>query len=93
MDATNEGRAVPDLVTFTEIANRVNRAQITPRPLTRQGVRHIAENDPEWPIPREQWIKAGNAWLMPWPPVEKFFRERKTRGRGPNRRPDDGAAE
>lgn len=78
------------MVSFAEIARRVSAPG---RPITRQGVRHIAKTDPAWPIPEDQWQKIGNALVMPWAPIEKFFRERKSRGRGPDtgprRRPGD----
>lgn len=82
MSAENEGGGIPDLVTFPEIARRLNDANILPRTITRAGVRHIAETDPEWPIPQDRWIKAGRMWLMPWAPIEEFFRNRTRRGRG-----------
>lgn len=81
-----DGRSgTPDMVTFTEIARRLNAREIVSRPITRQGVRHIAETDPAWPVPRERWLRIGNAWAMDWKPIEEFFRSRTTRGRGPNR--------
>lgn len=70
------------MVTFTEIARRVSEQNLISRPITRQGVRYIADRDPNWPIPPERWMKIGNAWAMPWEPVEQFFRERTKRGRG-----------
>lgn len=86
-----ERRAIPEMVTFTEIAKRVTERNLVSRPITRQGVRHIAETDADWPVPQEQWMKIGNAWAMPWDPVEEFFRNRTTRGRGPNKKPRGGA--
>ncbi|WP_354596098.1 hypothetical protein R1Y80_00850 [Streptomyces sp. JL1001] len=86
MPANDDGGGIPELVTFTEIARRVTDRGYVPRPITRQGVRHIADNDPEWPVPPDQWIKIGNAWAMPWEPIESFFRDRTTRGRGPARK-------
>lgn len=86
MTTDDEGRDVPEMVTFTEIAKRVNELGYTPRPITRQGVRHIADTDPNWPIPPSRWLKIGNAWAMPWAPIDKFFAERKTRGRGPTKK-------
>lgn len=87
MNADDKGEA-PDFVTFTEIARRLNEQDTLGRPITRQGVRHIADTDPAWPVPPERWLKIGNAWAMPWEPVEAFFRDRKRRGRGPARKPD-----
>ncbi|MFF7023018.1 hypothetical protein ACFY97_18695 [Streptomyces klenkii] len=83
----------PDFVTFTEIANRVNERGLVSRPITRQGVRYIADHDPEWPTPPEQWIKAGSAWVMLWGPIEEFFRERTRRGRGAVPKPSDSTPE
>jgi len=85
MPDADEGGGIPEMVTFTEIAKRLNAGGYLPRPITRQGVRHIAETDPAWPVPRDRWMRIGNAWALPWSPVEEFFRARETRGRGPNR--------
>lgn len=83
MSTEDERGGMPDFVTFTQIADRLNELGLVSRPITRQGVRYIADHDPDWPIPRERWISAGRAWVMDWKPVEKFFRERdKPRGRG-----------
>lgn len=91
MAAAEERGEIPEMVSFAEIARRVTDRGLVPRPITRQGVRHIADTDPSWPVPRERWQKIGNALVLPWPPVEQFFRERTTRGRGPAApaRPDD----
>jgi hypothetical protein len=83
MGAEEERREIPEMVTFTEIAKRVTERKLVSRPITRQGVRHIAETDPAWPVPPEKWMKVGNAWAMPWDPIEKFFEHRTVRGRGP----------
>jgi hypothetical protein len=85
MTAAGERRSTPDMVTFTEIAKRLHERGIVDKKITRQGVRHIADTDPEWPIPADQWLKIGNAWVMDWEPVEKFFQGRDTKGRGPNK--------
>lgn len=82
MSAENGGGGIPELVTIPEIARRLNAANLVPRTITRAGVRHIADNDPDWPVPKEQWIKAGRTWLLPWDPIEKFFQNRTRRGRG-----------
>ncbi|WP_202507865.1 hypothetical protein [Streptomyces sp. SID1046] len=82
MSAENGGGGIPELVTFTEIAKRLNASDFMPRSITRQGVRHIADADPDWPVPPDQWMKIGNAWAMPWLPIEAFFRNRIRRGRG-----------
>ncbi|MFJ8677249.1 hypothetical protein [Streptomyces sp. NPDC093589] len=87
MKESNEGREVPEMVTFTEIAKRVTDRNLVSRPITRQGVRHIAETDPAWPVPADRWMKIGNAWAMPWGPIEEFFEQRESRGRGPDKAP------
>ncbi|MFD8545620.1 hypothetical protein [Streptomyces sp. NPDC059649] len=83
MAATEERGGIPEMVNFSEIARRVTDRGLVSRPITRQGVMHIAKTDPDWPIPREQWQKIGNALAVPWLPVERFFSERNRRGRGP----------
>ena len=81
---------MPNFVTFTQIADLVNELELVSRPITRPGVRYIADHDPDWPVPRDQWMKIGSAWAMPWAPIEKFFRERTApRGRGPAPKADD----
>lgn len=87
MAASDERRSIPEMVTFTEIAKRVTERNLVTRPITRQGVRHIADTDSDWPVPPEQWMKIGNAWAMPWEPIEEFFRQRDVRGRGPDKGP------
>jgi hypothetical protein len=87
MAASEERRQIPEMVTFTEIAKRVTQRNLVPRPITRQGVRHIAETDPAWPVPPDKWMKIGNAWAMPWGPIEEFFQNREGRGRGPDKGP------
>jgi hypothetical protein len=52
--------------------------------ITHQGVRHIAENDPDWPFGdgRDyQYWKVANATVMETTPFLKFFREREERRR------------
>ncbi|BCK74038.1 hypothetical protein Srufu_079910 (plasmid) [Streptomyces libani subsp. rufus] len=87
MKESNERREVPEMVTFTEIAKRVTDRNLVSRPITRQGVRHIAETDPAWPVPADRWMKIGNAWAMPWEPIKEFFEQRESRGRGPDKTP------
>lgn len=87
MPDADEGGGIPEMVTFTEIARRLNAGDYLPRPITRQGVRHIADTDPSWPVPQDKWMRIGNAWALPWKPIEEFFRARETRGRGPSKPP------
>lgn len=93
MKEPNERREVPEMVTFTEIAKRVTDRNLVSRPITRQGVRHIAETDPAWPVPADRWMKIGNSWAMPWEPIEEFFKRREVRGRGPDKAPRKRAEE
>lgn len=84
MPAPDEGRPEPQMVTFTDIARLAVELGFTDH-LTRQGVRKMAEDDPAWPVPKDQWLKIGNAWAMPWPPIRKYLAERKWTGRGPSK--------
>jgi hypothetical protein len=84
MSASNEGRSEPQMVTFTDIARLAVEHGFTDH-LTRQGVRKMADTDPAWPVPEEQWMKIGNAWAMPWAPVKKYLAERTWTGRGPSK--------
>lgn len=92
MPDADEGGGIPEMVTFTEIARRLNAGDYLSRPITRQGVRHIADTDPSWPVPRERWMRIGNAWAMPWKPIEAFFQQRQARGRGPDQGPRQSRA-
>jgi hypothetical protein len=38
-------------------------------------------------------MKVGNAWAMPWGPIEEFFQQRTARGRGPAKPREDEAPE
>jgi hypothetical protein len=83
MNTDGEKGGMPDLVTFTEIARRLVERKIIEGSITRQGVRHIAMTDPDWPIPPDGYLKSGRNLLMYWEPVEEFFRERDKPRRGP----------
>ncbi|EPD94572.1 hypothetical protein HMPREF1486_03125 [Streptomyces sp. HPH0547] len=93
MAAERERGEIPEMVSFAEIARRVSDQGLVSRPITRQGVRHIASTDPQWPIPEDQWQRAGTAIVVPWKPVEQFFREREKRGRGPAAKPESDSDE
>lgn len=90
MQVTTDDRREMELVTFTDIARRVSEMKLSPRPISRQGVRYIADHDPDWPVPQEQWVKIGTAWALPWAPIEEFFQRRTKRGRGPSSQREDG---
>lgn len=65
-------------VTPSEIARRVVSLGMR-KSFTRTRVMQIAQSDPEWPVPRDQWRSIANMWLFPWPPVEDYFRNGKSR--------------
>ena len=60
-----------ELVTLAEIGRRVG--------LTTERVRQLARDDPNWPVPRTQWLRLGRYWLVPWQPVEAYFAARDRR--------------
>lgn len=73
-----------DLVTFTEIARRVVDQELAPT-MSQQRVSHLAANDPDWPVPRDKWLRVGRAWLVPWKPVQTYFENRRPRAGRPTR--------
>ena len=64
-----------ELVTFREIARRVRQEGLAPT-MSHQRVSQLARTDPAWPIPREKWLRAGPAWVVPWAPVRAYFAAR-----------------
>lgn len=44
--------------------------------MTRQRVLQLVDDDPQWPVPREQWVKLGAYWLIEWEPVRAYFEKR-----------------
>jgi hypothetical protein len=97
MPEEGEGRKPPKMVSFTDIARLVVELGYVDN-MTRAGVRRISLTHPKWPIPEGDLVQIGNAKVMPWEPVEKFFREDySTRGRGPDRQPrqrkEDGSGQ
>lgn len=83
------------MVTFTDIARLAVKLGYA-ESLTRQGVRHLADTDPKWPVPPDQWMKLGNAWVMPWEPIKRYLSEHSFSGRGPNKqaqKPEEPAEE
>jgi hypothetical protein len=71
-----------ELVTLTEIARRVRDLGYAER-MSRQRVVQLAETDPNWPVPKEQWKQVGRYWLLPWPPIEAYFQQRSPSRGGP----------
>lgn len=86
MAADREEGVEPQMVTFTDIARLAVKLGYA-ESLTRQGVRKMADTDPEWPVPQEQWLKVGNAWAMPWAPIKEYLQGKTFTGRGPDRQP------
>lgn len=62
-------------ITPTEIARRVVALGYAPT-MTRQRVLQLADDDPGWPVPREQWERLGAYWLIEWEPVRSYFEKR-----------------
>lgn len=76
-----------DMVSITQAARRLVDLGIVPS-MSREGIRKISKTDPEWPIRESDMQMIGNAAVMPWAPIELFFRNRATlRKRGPDRQP------
>lgn len=72
----------PGYVCFTDIARLAVELGYTPH-LTRSGVRRMADRDPAWPVPRDQWMRFGRTWILPWAPIKEYLRTREWKGRGP----------
>jgi hypothetical protein len=73
----------PPAVTFQSGAELLMELGIVDR-ISHQGVRHIAENDPDWPFGDGRghpYWKVANATVMETAPFLKFFRERDERRR------------
>lgn len=83
---------IPVLVTFRTGADLLGKLKIVPS-ITREGVRLIAKEDPNWPFGPgrpHQYVMIGQAWAMETGPFLEFFRIRGKKGRGPARKPDSG---
>ncbi len=65
-----------ELITLSEVARRVV-AEGWENTLSRQRVAQLADSDPRWPVPRDEWSRAGRYWLVPWDErLETYFRTR-----------------
>lgn len=69
-------KEVQELVTLAEIARRVVELGYA-KSMSKERVSQLSKTDPDWPVPREQWMKLGPYWQIPWPPVEEYFRNRR----------------
>lgn len=79
----NEEQPTPPAVTFQSGAELLIALGIVER-ISHQGVRHIADNDPDWPFGdgREHpYWKVANATVMETGPFLEFFRERERKRR------------
>lgn len=65
-------------ITPTEAARRIVALRYAPT-MTRQRIYQLADTDPTWPAPRETWRNVGNYKLIPWAPVEAYFKNRDAR--------------
>jgi hypothetical protein len=72
-----EEKEVPDLVTFAEIPDRLERRGL--KRISPSRVRQLAETDPDWPIPLDQAQKAGRIRLFDWNLLEPYFVNRVSR--------------
>lgn len=79
----------PPVVTFTSGAELLKRLEIVPS-MTREGVRKISKDDPNWPFgpePKHPYGKLANAQTMDTEIFLAYFRARTTKKRGPDRQP------
>ena len=84
---------LPAVVTFTSGAALLVQLKIVTS-MTREGIRKISKTDPSWPFGPGRphpYVPVGNAQAMPTEPFLDFFRERGKLGRGPAKKPADGA--
>jgi hypothetical protein len=65
-------------ITPTEAARRVVDLGYAPT-MSRQRLYQLADTDPNWPAPRDTWRKLGAYQLLPWTPVEAYFKTRDAR--------------
>ena len=85
-DEAGEAKAAPantagdpqEWLTMTQVAERVVQRGYADT-MTRQRVAQLAETDPDWPVPKEQWRPVGRYWLLPWTPLEPYFKVRSSR--------------
>lgn len=76
-------------ITPTEAARRVvERGYATT--MTRQRIYQLADTDPNWPAPRDQWREIGAYKQLPWEPVEQYFKSRQARPGRPARAKAEG---
>ncbi len=88
-ESQDDRRELPPMVTFRTGAELLVQLGIV-ESMTREGVRKIANTDPEWPFgpgrPHD-YQKIANAQAMATGPFLDFFQARQVKGRGPDRQP------
>jgi hypothetical protein len=80
---------IPPVVTFTSGAELLRRLGVV-ETMTREGVRKISKDDPNWPFGPDrphQYGKVANAQTMDTEVFLAFFRARTTKKRGPDKQP------
>jgi hypothetical protein len=81
--------SIPPVVTFTSGAKLLVDLEIVPS-MTREGIRKIAKEDPNWPFGPDrphQYGKVSNAQTMDTGPFLTYFRARTIKKRGPDKQP------
>jgi len=77
-------------VTPTEAARRVVERGYAPS-MTRQRIYQLADTDPNWPAPRNQWRQIGAYKQLPWAAIEEYFKNRDARPGRPVRTSEEGS--
>lgn len=88
-EVETEGREIPPVVTFTSGAKLLVDLKIVER-MGREGVRRVAERDPNWPFGEGRahpYGKLANALTMDTAAFLEFFRKREIKRRGPDKEP------
>lgn len=67
----------PDLVSIADMPQKLEAAGL--QRLSVQRIRQLAEDDPNWPTPRDQAQKYGRMRLYDWRLIEPYFRTRVSR--------------
>ena len=76
--ATEPQSSDSEWITPTEAARRVVELGYAAT-MSRQRLYQLADSDPAWPAPRDTWRPLGAYHLLPWTPVEAYFKARDAR--------------
>lgn len=60
-------------LTFGDTARRIVASGFYSS-MSRPRLMYLAENDPEWPVPRAEWRYLAGAWLFPWQLIDAYLR-------------------